>query len=256
MKIKSIQKNKNSEYKITFDDNKSIILYDEIILKYQLIFKKEIDEKFMNQLQEENGKLLPYYEAIKFASKKMHSKKEIKDFLANKSLSDEEVENIIEKLEKNLLINDEVFAKAYIQDKMYLSNDGPIKIKKDLLHHDISDTIVSKLIEEIEYDDIYSKLEKIIDKKIRLNTNKSSYYLKQKIIFEMENLGYSLLDIEKILNEKLLDSNSNIILKEYKKIYDKLSKKYDGNTLNYQIYCKLRQKGFSDSEIKKSIKQF
>ena len=72
--------------------------------------------------------------------------------------------------------------------------------------------------------------------------------LKQKTIIDMTNLGYDKEMIIEIIDENKC-SNSNIINNEYKKIYTKFSKKYEGIELERLIKNKLIQKGFSSEEI-------
>ena len=47
----------------------------------------------------------------------------------------------------------------------------------------------------------------------------------------------------------------SIISKEYDKLYKKLSLKFDGNKLNYEIKNKLYQKGYNSSEIDKILEE-
>ena len=44
MKIKKISKKKNNLYEITLDNKETINLYDDIILKYNLLLTKEIND--------------------------------------------------------------------------------------------------------------------------------------------------------------------------------------------------------------------
>jgi regulatory protein len=57
--------------------------------------------------------------------------------------------------------------------------------------------------------------------------------------------------IEEIIKSKDFKENDMLVQKEYDKLYRKLSKKYDGSELTYQIRQKLFQKGFNSLEIEK-----
>ena len=74
----------------------------------------------------------------------MRSKKEIKDYLKRKEYDDIDIKNTISRLEKNNLINNKEYARAYIIDRINLSNDGPNKIKKDLIHEGIEEEIINQ----------------------------------------------------------------------------------------------------------------
>ena len=77
MKIEKIVKLKSGKYKLYLDNNDVIITFDEIILKYNLLFSKEIDEELISKIINENN----YYEllnsCIKNISKRLRSEKEI-----------------------------------------------------------------------------------------------------------------------------------------------------------------------------------
>ena len=248
MKIKEIKKNKNGKYKIILDNDEIINTYDDVILNNGLLFHKEIDSELLNKLNTETNYYEIYNKTIKFIEKKLRSKKEIITFLNKNKVGESDKEKIINKLESIKLINDELFANAYSQDRINLSSDGPYKIINDLRKNDISEEMIEKVISKIDEDLIYEKLKKLIVKKIKSNHNKSNYMLKQKIIIDMTNLGYDKEMIIEIIDENKC-SNSNIINNEYKKIYTKFSKKYEGIELERLIKNKLIQKGFSSEEI-------
>ena len=94
------------------------------------------------------------------------------------------------------------------------------------------------------------KLRKIIHKKIKSNKSYSNYLLKNKIINECIMLGY-----DKDLASSIFDENKNndydILINEYRKIYNKLSKKYSDQELNYKLKENLYRKGFNYDNIKK-----
>ena len=48
MDIKKIKKMNNDKYQIITTDNKKIITYDSVILKYNLLYKKSIDSELMS----------------------------------------------------------------------------------------------------------------------------------------------------------------------------------------------------------------
>lgn len=248
-KIKKIKKVSSIEYLIEFNDNSKIKLYDNVILNNNLLFKKEIDAELYKKIITENSKEDYYYQAVKFISKKLRSKKEVNQFLTDLHVSLEEKEKILYRLTNSHLINDEIYARVYIQDKFYLTSAGPNKIKADLIYNDIPLDMIEQLLSDISFEEILSKLEKLVLKKIHNNATKSNYFLKQKIIYDMQKLGYDLELIDKVLDNMEFGDTLKIITKEYYKLSTKLSHKYKGKELTRQIYYKLRSKGFTDDEI-------
>lgn len=250
MKIEEIKKQKNGKYKITFENGEVLNTYDDVILNNGLLFHKNVASLLFNKLNEETKYYDIYNKTIKYIEKKLRSKKEIELFLDKNEIGLDDKKKIISKLESINLVNDRMFANAYFQDRINLSNDGPYKIINELKKNNINEDIIISIEEKIDNDVIYEKLNKLVLKKIRSNHNKSNYMLKQKIIVDMINLGYEKSMIIGIINENMDNSNS-VVQNEYKKIFNKLSKKYDGEELDRMIKSKLIQKGFSSEEINK-----
>ena len=116
----------------------------------------------------------------------------------------------------------------------------------------IDESIINKYIEEIDKEEVINKLDKLVDKKIKTIKNYSGNVLKLKLMNYFNNLGYDKSDIEYVISNKNIHNNENGI-KEYNKLLNKYSKKYDGYELEKIIMNKLYAKGYDYNEIKKDI---
>ena len=251
MKILKYKKIKN-KYRVYFDNDLKIDLNDNIILKYELLLKKEIDQKTFDKIILDNNKEDIYNKAVNYISIKIRSKDEIYNYLNKKGYDKEDINNVIDRLKKNNLINDDLYIKSYIHDKFYLSSDGLNKIKRYLIDLRLDESIIDKYISEINREDIIDKLNKLVDKKIKSNKTYNGNILRMRLVNYFYELGYDKSDIEEILNTKSLVDIDNGI-KEYNKLYNKYSKKYEGYELENLIRNKLYQKGYDLNEIKKNI---
>ena len=248
MNIVKYERLKNGKYKVYLDNEDTITLYEDIILNNSLLITKHIDD--LNSLLEENNEYDAYNKAIKYISTKMRSKKEIKTYLS-KYYEEELVNRTINKLVSLGLINDSKYVYAYYLDKINLSNDGPNKIKDNLLKLGIKEDII---IENITVDKtvIFNKLNHLIDKKIKTSKGYSGNILKQRLISYFINLGYDIDMINEIINTKNL-TNIEEGIKEYNKLLNKYKDKYDDYKLESLIRSKLYAKGFDLDEIKRNI---
>ncbi len=247
MKINKFKKIGSNKYKIYFD-NESLIVYEDVILKYNLLYKKDIDNDLLIEINKENYKSSIYDVSIKYISVRMRSKKELEEYLKKKKYDQKDIEETIKRLQNQDLLNDEKFAKSYINDKLYLTNYGLTKIKNDLLKLGVEEYIIDVIVNNIDLQVINDKLSKIIDKELKTNSKLPTNKLNNKIINRCINLGYNYEDILNILNDKNIEGNSNIEY-DYKKIYEKYKNKYDEYKLNAVIKSKLYQKGYTIDEI-------
>lgn len=245
MKINKYVKDKNNKYKVYIDDD-VYVLYDDIIAKYQLLYKKEIDGSDLNEIIKDNQELDGYYLSIKYISKKLRSEKEIKDYLIKKEFDEKVIKKTISKLKDNKILNDEIFVKCYVNDQINLSNNGPLKIKSNLIKLGINIDVIDDKITSISDEVWKTKISKYIDKKIATNRNASSYYLKNKIKIDLINLGYDRIFIDDLLSSISID-DSDVRKKEYEKIKRSLEKKYEGYELEMKIKEKMYRKGFKVS---------
>lgn len=246
MQIEKILK-KGHKYRILLKVG-SIDTYEEIILKYNLLYKKDISSDLFNTILNENKFYDSYYKVLDLINRKLRSKFEIENYLNKQNCPNSD--KIISKLESIGLINDERFAKAYTNDKIKLSLDGPEKIRHNLEKLKVDNMIIDNVIEEIDKNTINEHLNKLINKKIK-TSKYTGNVLKNKLKVYLVNLGYNYSDI----NRALENITFNDLSSEMIKIYNKLKVKYEGNTLKLKLKQKLYSKGFSLEEINNFISE-
>ena len=241
MEIKRYKYLGNGKYKVFIDDE-NFIIYEDIILKYNILNKDNISKKELDIYLKDNMFYEAYYKAVSYINIKLRTSKEIDKYLS-KDFSKKTVSNVIDRLTKDGYLNENVYVEAYINDQINLKITGPLKIKSDLIKLGISDSVIDNHIDCYTKDMQYNKIKKVIEKELKLNTNKSSIMLKNKILKNLIDKGFYKDDISYLISTYDFDE-SDIYQKEHKKIYDKLSKKYDGKELEYKVKEKLYQKGF------------
>ncbi len=246
MKINKFTKSRNGMYIITFEDNSKVKIHEDLILKYNLLITKEITDKEKDLIYNEN-KIYEIYEiATSYINKKLRSKKEIINYLKRKEYSMDSIDSTIELLVSNGFINDDIYAKSLVHDRIVLSMDGPNKVRKELVDNSIPSSLIDEVMLEYTLELEEERINKLISKQIKSNNNKGTGLLKKKISMYLINLGYNIETINRCLASIKID-DSNLYKKEYEKEYNKLSKKYSGKELEYKLKQRMYQKGFSYS---------
>ena len=121
MKIIKFKKMAGSKYKVFFDNGKNILLHENIIIKYNLLITKKIEEDYDDIIKDNNNYMI-YDMTVKYISKKMRCESEIRKYLKSKEINDELSDRIILKLRENGLLNDRDYVKSYISDKVRLKS--------------------------------------------------------------------------------------------------------------------------------------
>lgn len=188
MKVLKYVKKGNGNYQVLLDNDKKINLSEDVILKYNLLYKKEIDENLFSEIILENNKYDIYNKCVKYISVRLRSVKEIRDYMERKCIEKDVIENTIRRLLDNKLLDDDVFTKAFVSDKLNFTTMGPYRIELELKKHNIDNEIIYKYISMIDRDKLVSKIDKQINKLMKSNKNKIN--LKNKIYNNLLSLGY------------------------------------------------------------------
>ena len=189
MKIIKYEKKGNNTYKIYLENNTSINVYEDVILKYNLLYKKEIDSALLEKLDHDNTKYDIYNKCVKYISVRLRSIHEIEEYLKRKQTEDTLIETTIEKLQKKNLLDDESFTKAFVNDKLNFTTMGPYRIEQELKKHKIDSNIIYKYISNISDHTIDDKINKQITKLMKSSRKKQN--LRNKIYTNLLTLGYS-----------------------------------------------------------------
>lgn len=247
MHINKFTKSKNGMYIILLDNNVKIKVHEDLILKYDLLITKMLDEDTLEKIRIENMTYEIYEVALKYINIKLRSKDELNKYLLKKGYSSSLINDVIIKLTSQGYMSDKIYVTSFIHDKLLMSNYGPNKIISELASLGIDENLILENMNVYTSDIELDRANKIVGKMIKTNHNKGSMFLKNKIYNQLLNLGYNTDIISKALNgKKLVDED--IYKKEYDKLYKQLSKKYSGSELEYRLKQKLYQKGFNNYE--------
>lgn len=243
MKIEKFKKISKGKYMVFFDRDDEYVLYEDVILKHNLLLQTDVDINKLNEILKDNEYAKAYNLSLSLISFKMRTEDEVRKNLEKKEIEEKIIDETIERLKKEKYLNEKTYIHAFITDKVNLSNNGPIKIKNELIKKGFKETDINKELEKIEEDIWKEKVEKIIFRKIKNNRKLSNEALKQKIKSDLIILGYPYNMIEELLVIEEPD-DINIAKKEYQRLYNKYSKKYSGHNLNSRIRNEMYKKGF------------
>ena len=247
LKVKSITPIKPGKYKLTWDNNQTMVLYEDTIVNMTLIPNKIINQDMLDTIIKNDEISLIYDKAIKYLKLRQRSKYELERYLTSKNYEPTLIKEVIDKLNNQGILNDLKFAQSYINDKLLMAKTGPYKLKQDLEALKVDHNIVNELIDNISEDVLIINIKKYINR-IGKSSKASSFITKQKILLELINLGYPKnLIVDHLDAINIIDSH--LIDKEYNRLYNKYIKKYNGQQLYLKIRNGLYLKGYKAEDI-------
>ena len=201
LKIEKYEKIAQSKYRLYLDNGEIIDTYDDVILKNDLLLKKELDTYLYQKIITESNLQEHYNACIKYISIRIRSTKEIIDYLKRKNVSEEDINYIVDKLTKEKFLDDNYFCKCFINDKLKFTTMGEYKIIYELKKHNIDSNIIDNNIHLIDKNFLIQKIDKIITKQLNSNRKLDKTKLRNKLYNHLINSGYSAnLVIERLNN--------------------------------------------------------
>ena len=183
MKIIKYEKSKKNKYKVYLENGDFIELYEDIILKYELLLKKNIDD--IEKLKKENDDYKLYIKTLEYINKRIRCESEIRIYLKKYTSNLSLIDEIVKKLHDKKLLDDKLYIKSYINDKINFTNDGPIKIKKNLIALELDAFLIDDLLEIFNEKLEFERIENYVNK--NLKTNKKSLYLRIETLKQFNN---------------------------------------------------------------------
>ncbi len=203
MEITKIEKQKKDKnrYNIFFDKEFLFGLYEDTILKFGLRTGDIVEEKKLIEIKEFDefgfGKKIAY----SLLAYKQRSKKEIIKKLSQKKISFPTIEKITELLEKQKYVDDELYAKNYLEEKLAHKPVGKRLARFKLLEKGIEKEIAENIIDENYSGEKESELANEVLKKYQKKVRyKDKIDKKNKCYRHLVSKGFDYEIINKVLN--------------------------------------------------------
>ncbi len=133
-----------------------------------------------------------------------HCRQEMWDKMKHWELSEEIRQRVVERLEKERYIDDERYARAFVNDKLRYQKWGRRKIEQALWQKRIDDDIRQRVLDEVADEDYLDVLRPLLRQKRKMIKAGNSYELNQKLLRFALGRGFTFglirqcLDVEDI----------------------------------------------------------
>lgn len=198
MKITSIkqQVKRAGRYSIYLDGKYSFSLGENELLKLGLHSGQELTEEELASYQDESEYGKWFDRTLNLLSFRLRSEWELRDYLKRKDAPPEVIDKILNKLSINGYVNDQQFAKSWVDNRRLLKATSRRKLMMELKQKRIpTDIIEAVLADDKEQTDEREVLRELVAKK------QARYPDKLKLMQYLARQGYSYDDIKSVLSE-------------------------------------------------------
>ena len=199
MKITAIkqQVKRADRYSIYLDGKYSFSLGEGELLKLGLHTGQELTEEELGNYQEESSFGKWFDKTLNLLSYRLRSEWELRDYLKRKDCPPEITERILNKLCINGYVNDEQFARRWVENRRLLKATSRRRLAQELKQKRISSEIIDKVLaadkDEVDEREV---LKELVEKK------RARYPDQTKLMQYLARQGYNYDDIKSALHEE------------------------------------------------------
>lgn len=223
--------------------------------------KKEgvIHETTLEELQKREVLLSAYQQCVKKIARKDRTRKEMYDFLIHEdTLTIAQINEMIERLEKEGYINDDAYL-VHQMERAMLSSDSKKRIIHKLTSKGLPYEKVAAAFENINDDAEKEKAQHLVAKNFDSIKGKSVSMKKQTLLRQLINKGFSF-DLAKNVVESFDYEEDRQLEQEYlnqaiDKALRQYAKKYSGKELKNAVLKSLIRKGYNSNDILQLIEE-
>lgn len=245
MKIIKYEKLKKNKYKLFFDDGKTLTLFEDVILKNELLLKSDITTLNITKYKNDNYLYEGYYFLFNKLKYKLLTENECFNILKEKDYNVEQSKKIINLLLKINVINDDIYTKLFIEQKIISGKLGPAGIKNYLVKKGIRGTIFIKYLSEYSTEIEMKHINNYLGRFLKGNKD-SKIMFDRKSHLKLIKKGFTNSQIQSCLSELIVD-DSLFIIKEALRFKKKYSSR--GDQVFYLVKNALYKKGYSSASI-------
>lgn len=228
----------------------------DVFIKYGLTKGMELEDDFVETVLEAEEKQKAYKLAVNYLSYRMRAVSEVETYLAKKEMTDQAIKYAIHRLIEQRYLNDEEFAKAYVQTKFNTSPSGPIKMKRELQQLGIHPDTIEHMLATLTHDELVEKAGKFVQKKQQETNRRSASEVQQRIQQTLMQRGFSFDIIAEAIQTYWEEAETDVELEACLTQAEKLWRKYqtyDAFERKQRMKMQLRRKGFPYDVIERAI---
>lgn len=199
MKITAIkqQEKRSDRYSIFVDGKYAFSLSETALLESKLASGQELSKEEVKKYKQISADDKLYGQALRYVAMRPRTKWEVEFYLQRKKASPPLVEKILNKLTNVDLINDLIYARAFVKDRQLLRPTSRRKLVAELRKKRVASEIIDKVVSQNDISD-QAALREVIKSKRR----QTKYQEDLKLMQYLARQGFSYEDVKSTLAEE------------------------------------------------------
>ena len=185
----------HSRYSIFIDEVFSFGLSESALIESGITNGQEITEAELAVFKDNAEIDTAYNKTLGLIARRLRSEWEIRDYLQRKQYDTEHIDQIIARLYKRSWLNDESFARMWVENRRLLKSASARRIMQELKAKHVSDEIIQKVLESDNNED-----SEILTSLVERKRKQTRYQDDQKLLAYLVRQGYNYQDVKSALS--------------------------------------------------------
>lgn len=248
-----LQKKRKDRYSIFLDENYAFSVQEDLLIKFRLRKGLELSNTQIEEITFEDEYKRAYLMAINYLSYRMRTISEMESYLTKKEISRTWTEKIIVKLIENNLLDDQLFANAFVRDRMAHASKGPQQLKQELAAKGVKQAIINEALNQFDFDTQKEIAGNWLRKEQKKRSSHAHHKRMNQLRYKLYQKGFNKDVISEVFAENKsavdTDREAAIFTKQAEKLWNKHQRKLEGYELQMKVKAALFQKGFQTEMI-------
>lgn len=243
---------RSGRFNVFVNDEYAFAVSTNVLGDFMLAKGKELTDELIDEIKQAEQNAKAQEKALGYLSYQPRSIKEIRQYMQKQEVDEETTEIVIKRLVDLGYLDDDNFAKLFINNALTVGTDGPRHITSKLIQKGLTVDQIAIHLDEVDPADFVATGLKIVNPMVKQFGRLSQKELFQKMRQKLMQHGFTGELIQPVLDAVEFDDDEELQndaqrtqgIKAYKKF-----KKYSGYEYTRRMKQYLFQHGFSGSEI-------
>src|SRR5699024_35528 len=253
------QKRDPERFNIFLDEKYAFSVHESVLVKFELSKGKALEDWAISDMVYEDEIQKAFNRALHYLGFRMRSEQEVKDKLAEIGYGQAVMLEAIVKLRRLGFVNDEAFARAFVETQKKTSGQGPKAIQNKHQHKGIAKPLQEQILSEYASDEQSEIARKMAEKENRKNKIESPQQKERRIQQSLLRKGFSYEMIKEALSSLSFeieeDEWDSLLTTIGEKAWRRYRNKFEGFELHQRVKRSLYQKGIPLDKIDQFIEQ-
>ncbi|MGG1661335.1 RecX family transcriptional regulator [Brevibacillus sp. NRS-1366] len=188
-------------YHIDLEGEYAFTVHEDILVKYNLFKGTEVDEVFYLEVIVAEEKHKAFLAALRYIGIRPRTSSQLQSYLLEKGFEAQIAEEICRRCKEQGYINDEAFAKQWVDERLRLKPRSPYMLRMELQQRGVEKSIVEDAVKGVSREAELEAARALIEKKARRLQGPPTPEEERKLLSMLMRKGFSHAIVQQIRGE-------------------------------------------------------